>query len=90
MSDEPPRDDAVGRQKARDAGLVLPLAGAVLLTPPVATAIARDAPLFGVPVPVLHVFGVWAGLILAAWLLSRRLVADQPAPRRSEVRTRQR
>jgi len=77
----PGAEDAVRRQKARDAGLVLPLLGLALLVPPIATGLAVEGRIAGIPVVVLYVFGVWAGLILAAWRLSRRLVAEQRAPR---------
>jgi len=83
VSERPVHDEGVARQKARDAGIVLPLAGLVLLTPPVATAAAVDGRLLGVPVAVIYVFGVWAALILGARLLARRLVVDQPAPPRA-------
>ncbi|MEM1344807.1 MAG: hypothetical protein AAGI34_09540 [Pseudomonadota bacterium] len=66
---------AVRARKARDAGLLLPLAGLVLLMPPVARLFAVDAWIGGVPLVVAYVFAVWAGLIAAAYLLGRRLGA---------------
>jgi len=79
----PPPDDAANRrQKARDAALILPVLGAAALMPPFATVFAVDGVAFGVPVVVLYVFGVWAGLILAAFLLARPLGREQPAPER--------
>lgn len=73
-------DESVARQKACDGAAVLPLAGVVLMMPPVASGFAVEGAVLGVPVAVLYVFTVWAGLILGAFALSRRLVAEQPAP----------
>ena len=60
-------------RKARDAALILPLAGAVALLPPVAWVVVVDGRILGVPVVVAYVFAVWAALILAAWRLAGRL-----------------
>lgn len=84
MSAAPGPRPVLTSRKARDAGLILPLAGCVALTPPVARVFAVDAQILGVPVVVAYVFAVWAGLILAAFLLARRLAAtgqdDAPPP----------
>lgn len=73
----PPGQDP---QKPRDAALVTPIIGAALLLPPIATVFEIGGTVFGIPFVVVHVFGVWAALILAALLLSRKLVREQPAP----------
>ena len=67
------------RQGLRDAGIVLPLTGAALLMPPLAQGLAIEGTLLGVPWIVLYVFGVWAGLILGAFRLARRLGRELPA-----------
>jgi hypothetical protein len=71
----PDAEPAPARQgrKARDAGLILPLLGAAALMPPVASAFAIEGRLFGVPVVLLYVFGVWALLILLAVRVARAL-----------------
>ena len=77
-TEPPPRGQ--DPQKPRDAALVTPIIGAAVLLPPIATVFEIGGTVFGVPFVVVHVFGVWAALILAAFLLSRKLVHEQPAP----------
>jgi hypothetical protein len=57
---------------ARDAATLLPFAAAVLLLPPFVLVFAAPVLVAGVPLIVIYVFGVWAAVILGAWLLSRR------------------
>lgn len=52
---------------------LLPVAGILLLCPPLVLIFARDQLLFGVPFIVFAIFAIWAGLILAAFLFSRSL-----------------
>ena len=66
-------DDALRARRARDAALVLPLAGLLVLTPPVANLFLSDITLFGAPLVVIYLFTVWAALIVCAQRLSRRL-----------------
>jgi len=49
------------------------IAGAVLLTPPLAGVSLIDGSLGGVPIPLIYVFAVWVLLIVGASLLSRPL-----------------
>jgi hypothetical protein len=68
--------------KAPDAAVVLPVFGAILLLPPAISLFAAPVAVWGVPLIVLYVFGVWAGLIGCAALLARRLdssLSPQPA-----------
>jgi len=67
------QDRPLYARKLREAALVLPILGVVLLMPPVASLFATDGTLFGVPVLLVYVTIVWAGLILGAALLARRL-----------------
>lgn len=55
----------------RDAATILPVVAAVLLLPPVILVFSASVTLGGVPLIVIYVFGVWAAVILAAWLLAR-------------------
>ncbi|MEX2520469.1 MAG: hypothetical protein WD969_14200 [Paracoccaceae bacterium] len=64
---------ALKAAKTRDAALVLPLAGLALFTPPLIEVFAADETIFGAPLIVVYVFTAWAGLVAAAFLLSRRL-----------------
>lgn len=59
--------------RLRDAAGLLPLAGLVLLMPPVITLFAVGHLVGGVPLIVVYVFGVWLALIGCAALLARRL-----------------
>ena len=75
-------------QATRDAATLLPVAAAALLLPPFILVFAAPVLVAGVPLIVVYVFGVWATVILAAWLLSRchgREPADENIPSKSEA-----
>lgn len=59
--------------RARDAATLLPILGLFLLMPPVITLFAVHFEMFGVPLIVVYLFGVWLALIICAALLARRL-----------------
>ena len=59
--------------RVRDAAALLPLAGLVLLMPPLITLFAIEAEWLGVPAVVAIVFFVWLALIGCAALVARRL-----------------
>ena len=65
-------------EKLRHLAVCLPFLGLFLLMPPALLVFDADASLAGMPLIVLYLFGVWAGLIIAAAILSRYL--DQRAP----------
>jgi len=69
-----------GQARARDAAIVLPLLGLVLLMPPVIALFAVPIRVGGVPLIVVYVFGVWLALVLGAALLGRALQPRAPAP----------
>lgn len=60
-------------QKARDASAVVPMAGILLLVSPLLGLFTAGDGMFGLPATFLYVFGVWAGLILLGFWLSRKL-----------------
>lgn len=62
------------RRKTRDRSIALLIAGAVLLTPPLAGISLIDGNIGGVPIPLLYIFAVWIMLITGAGLLSRPLI----------------
>ncbi len=66
-------DQPLRHRKTRDRALILPLAGLILLTPPVAGVFHLDAKIAGVPFTLVYLFAVWALLIAGAAALSRRL-----------------
>jgi len=59
---------------------LLPVIGVILLLPPLVSVANIKANLFGFPAIITYMFGVWIFLILAAYLLQRKLpssTADQ-------------
>lgn len=71
-------DHARIHRKTRDQALVLLLAGVVLLFPPLAGIFQLDGRIAGVPLTLIYLFTVWAGLILGAAKLARRLRDTDP------------
>lgn len=82
MSDQ--TDKRLSHRKIRDRSMVNVLVGTVLLMPPVVGVSLIDSKIGGIPVPLLFVFGVWAGLIAVAILLARRLDDAETAPASTE------
>ncbi|MDM0043835.1 hypothetical protein QTH91_05005 [Variovorax dokdonensis] len=64
--------------RARNLAALLPVVGLLLLTPPLVTLFTGRM-LFGIPLIVLYLFGIWGVLVLAAGVLSTRL-RDSPPP----------
>jgi hypothetical protein len=61
---------------------LLPIVGLFLLMPPVITLFAARIDVFGVPLIVVYMFGVWLAVIVCGGLLARRLArAAGPEPR---------
>ena len=60
----------------QDAAVVVPLAALLLFMPPFISLFAAPVSLFGVPLVVLYLFGVWAVLVLLTWWIARRLAAS--------------
>jgi hypothetical protein len=73
-----PSGDPFRGHRARDAALVLPLAGLVLVAPPAINLFLADVTVFGAPLIGVYLFVVWALLIFGAQRLSRRLGEDDP------------
>lgn len=59
-----------------DAAVVVPLAALLLFMPPFISLFAAPVSIFGIPLVVLYMFGVWAALVLLTWWLARRLAAS--------------
>jgi len=64
-------------QKTREVAFFLPVAGVLLLLSPLVSLFKGDGTLFGIPVAVVYVFGVWIALIIVAVLLARRLRSSE-------------
>jgi hypothetical protein len=67
--------------RLHDAAVLLPCVGLLLLMPPFIGLFSPRLTLFGIPLLVLYLFGVWAALIAATAVLARRLdPPDAAAP----------
>ena len=67
------RRPSADARAAHDAAKILPVAAAVLLLPPFILIFAAPASIAGVPLIVVYLFGIWAVIVLAAWLVARRV-----------------
>ena len=67
----------VDRRKLQNIALALPLFGAAMILPPVVLVFAPDVRVFGTPVIVIYLFGIWLCFILTTFFLSRRLKQSQ-------------
>lgn len=76
-------DDSLRSRKVQDGALLLPIVGMVLLMPPAVQVFTIDGTIFGIPIPVAYVFGVWLALIVVAAFAATRLsrLADPPGGR---------
>jgi hypothetical protein len=66
---------APGPEKLRHLAICLPLAGLFLLMPPALLVFSTSITLFGIPLIVVYLFGVWGTLIACAAALARYLGA---------------
>lgn len=66
--------------RRRDAGFFLPVAGVLLLLPPFINLFTHPRLIWGIPLEVVYLFGVWLALILGAFALSRVVPAASDAP----------
>lgn len=76
--------------RLRDAAVVLPLLGLFAWMPPVIGLFTASGRVFGIPLIVAWLFGVWLALIVVALWFARRLdPVDEPHPA-DETRTQER
>ena len=66
--------------RVQSAAVLVPLAALFLLMPPFVLLFTTPRMVFGVPLIVLYIFGVWALLVAVTWQLARRLAAPPPQP----------
>jgi len=71
-------DQELRARKVREAALVLPFIGFLLLTPPFAKIFGIDSRILGVPTVVVYVFAIWLSLIVIARRLAAILSPDDP------------
>ncbi len=64
-------------KKPVDTALLAVVMGVMLVAPPLILLFNKPASAFGVPLPVLYLFGVWLTLVVIARLLSRRLPPEE-------------
>ncbi|MEP3116186.1 hypothetical protein [Nisaea sp.] len=64
--------------KFRDAAFLLPVAGFFLLLPPVIDLFLAQESVFGIPLIVAYIFGLWSALIVIAFWFSNRLHDPEP------------
>jgi hypothetical protein len=74
----------MSRQRACDAILAVTVLAALLLLPPILPFFDRPTTLFGMPLIVVYVFGVWLAVIAIGWVLSWQLQPDIVAGRQGE------
>ena len=70
-------EDHLRQRSTRDQAFVLVIVAILLLMPPFANVLHIDGRVFGVPVTLVYLFAVWAGLIVATRRLARRLGDDE-------------
>ncbi|MEW9613498.1 hypothetical protein AB3G45_06640 [Shinella sp. S4-D37] len=71
-------------QRFRDLAVLLPIATALLLIPPLIRIFATPAMLGGIPLIVVYIFAVWAVAIVVAAIVARhahQAPADDPQER---------
>ncbi|MBO6719836.1 MAG: hypothetical protein JJ913_17920 [Rhizobiaceae bacterium] len=72
---------AAGARSVRNGASLLPFLALALFLPPIVMIFAKPVTLFGVPLAAAYLFAVWAFVIAAAFLFSRRLgMRDAPPP----------
>jgi hypothetical protein len=69
--------DAYRSRRLKDAARLLPVLGAALFALPLLWRSEEGASV-GTAGTLLYIFTVWAGLILSAFLIARRLSRDEP------------
>ncbi|MCD7059834.1 hypothetical protein [Pelagibacterium xiamenense] len=67
------------RRKIIGASLFFTLFGAIAIFPPVIWLFQTDDPLFGVPLEVLYIFGLWIALVIGALRFAAALPFDEPS-----------
>lgn len=65
--------------RLRNAAVLVPLIGLLLLLPPLIAPFTVPARVLGIPLVVVYLFGLWAGLIAAACWMAHRLGTPAPA-----------
>jgi hypothetical protein len=59
--------------RTRYAAAILPFAATILFMPPLLGVFAGPLAPAGIPLIIIYLFAVWAAIVVAAFLLARRL-----------------
>lgn len=70
-----PGSDVEGRR--RDAAFLLPALCLLILLPPFVNLFVREMLVWGLPLEVVYLFGVWIVLVVGAMVLARKLGAPE-------------
>ena len=73
-------------RRREQAAFMLPIAGALLIVPPLLTLFSGPYRIFGAPLDTVYLFTVWVLLIRGAVLVSRRMPRPDIAERDGEPR----
>ncbi len=67
------------RRKLENIAFTLSLFGAIAMVPPIISLFNVEKTIFGVPLIIIYLFGLWLFLIIATFLLSKRMInEDRP------------
>lgn len=73
-------------RRREQAAFMLPIAGALLIVPPLLTPFCVPHRVFGAPLNTVYLFSVWLAMILGAVLASRRMPQPDIVERDGEPR----
>ncbi len=69
----PPNKASSEIRKREHTALMLPIAGALLIVPPLLTLFTAPYRMFGAPLETIYLFAVWIAMIVGTVLASRHL-----------------
>ena len=65
------------QRKLESVALLLAVFGTLLIMPPLVLLFVHEGRLFGIPIPIVYLFAVWAVLVFGARRLAH-LLSDRP------------
>ncbi len=72
-------------RKLEFLAFLLPVGGAILILPPLVLIANVDVNVFGFPAVIAYLFAVWLGLVVASFVMQRKLGALQDAETETET-----
>ncbi|MGE0627064.1 MAG: hypothetical protein AB7O43_04515 [Hyphomicrobiaceae bacterium] len=77
MSEQAPSESRTARaRRVRDFASIVPFVAALLFLPPVILVFSAPVTLSGIPLIVVYLYGTWAALVLAAFLVVQYVDQD--------------